>query len=284
MNYREEGYTFDTLKFDNIPIISEHDVPISFRREYDFEWELNQVPTLNNVVGAGKSIAKFTGEINKVISAIKDKSSNKILGLIQDAMASGKRVAAYAVFNANFQTFAELVSSRAEVVNPPDDEIIIERYKVANVEYPVPESKSMKDITVTYVEDQYNNVYNFHKIWQECLRPGSDLCFMDIPSFSVRAVYSTTSNKLSPNELSSMYRDTAGNRSAVPKTKRYSQTVYPRIFPAVISRGSANATSKNFSRITVTYVRSPVITKNKSLTEIGYATGQALPLGWKSTK
>ena len=269
----------DILKYCTIPIISEETKDLSFRREYDFEWHLDRSPTVNNVVGTVKSVVGFAKDIGDVVSTIKSGGGN-IMGVIQDAIASGKRVAAYTVFTANLHMMAEMVSARAETVQPPDDEIVVEKYPIGNVEVPVAVSKGMGNIQVTYIEDQYNNVYNFHKIWQECLRPGSDLTFMDIPSFSVTGRYATTGTKLTESQLDEMYKSSAFN-PVVSKKKVYSQTVYPLLFPIHISRGAANATSKNFSRVRVTYVRTPAISKNQGVTEIGYATGAPTPISEK---
>jgi hypothetical protein len=124
------------------------------------------------------------------------------------------------------------------------------------------------------IEDKYNNVYNFHKIWQECLRPGSDLCFMDIPSFSISAAYITTDNHLTEGELRNLYeKPTTSNIEDY--VKNFSTTMYPLLFPIRISRGTANATSESNAKISVTYVRTPILLKNKTLQTISY-DGQSL--------
>ena len=268
-------YTYDILNLCKVPILSEEG-GMSFRREYDFEWHLDRTPTINYSVGATKSIIDSAVDIVKFVASFKDggESINRMLG---KAIGTGKKVAAYAIFTANILQFAELVSSRAESVQLPDDEIQMEKYKLGNTEVPVPSAKSMGNIQVTYIEDQYNNVYNFHKVWQECLRPGSDLCFMDVPSFSITGRYVTTGTKIDMHELDSLYQNKKSEDpgSVDELKKQYSQTVYPLIFPSLISRGTSSASSKNIAKVRVTYVRTPSIIKNPSVTKIDYATGLA---------
>ena len=261
----------DIIDFKNNAPVLNGSKANSYRREANFKWNLLRTSSLYNI----KSFANIAKDaISSIQQGVNDWKSAKnttksVSGSIITAINSGKMVAAYAMFEANINIMMPYISGRAETVALPDDEIEIEQYKVGNIYFPVPKGKKMSDIKVTYVEDKYNNVYNFHKIWQECLKPGNDLCFMDIPSFSISGAYMTTDNHLTENELRDLYEN--------PKTtniedyvKTYSTTMYPLLFPIRISRGTANATSETNSKITVTYVRTPILVKNKTLQKLAY--------------
>ncbi len=255
---------------DNAPIFDD-DYSNSFRRECNFKWVLSKESQLYNwmskIKNAYSSIQNNVERFRKF--ALNEFNPADGTRAIMDAIASGKMSAAYDMFEVNINLMLDYVSGRASEVNPPDDEIETENYDVGTTRFPIPASKKMSDVVVTYVEDKYNNVYNFHKIWQECLRPGSDLCFMDIPSFSIAGTYITTDQHLTPEELSELYEGN-GNKSIDDFVKEYSKTIYPLLFPIKISRGTASAKSVAGSKVRVQYVRTPLISKSRPLTQISY--------------
>ena len=253
------------------PIVDEGS-EYSFKRGYNFKWSLKKDSNLYSWIS---SVNNFIGNdtINKISDLIYSIKNNKNTGVnlgaaLRDALASGDMTAAYTLFSANIFTFADKVSERAKKVTLPDDTIEMEMYDYGNTQVPVPNAKSIGDITVTYIEDQYNNVYNFHKVWQECLRPGGTFCFMDVASFSICGEYITTDNHLSDKQFKEVYNDYDATLGS--KVKEYSKTIYPLIFPKIIKRGDMDATSKEFKDVTVTYVRTPIVTKSKNLVEISF--------------
>ena len=255
----------------DVPILND-EAPNSFKREYNFKWELSKASqTYSWMSNLNNSLAGASNIADQFINIAKNGATRQnVTGVIMDTIAQGKMTAAYNMFALNINIMMDVVSGRAETVQIPDDEIAIKMYEVGNVKIPVAESKEMHNVVVTYVEDKYNNVYNFHKIWQECLRPGNDLCFMDIPSFSITGTYITTDDHLTVNELNELYGG-SNSQTMSDKVKEFSRTVYPLLFPIKISRGTANATSQNTSRVTVTYVRTPLITKTKALTRTSFS-------------
>jgi hypothetical protein len=260
-------YPVDISEYrNNAPILKDKN-PNSFGREYNFKWILSKASQAYSWMSAANNTQRSVRTIINDVKNIKDLAS--ITRVVTDSIAAGKMAAAYTTFEVNVNLMIDLVNDKVESISLPDDEIEIDNYPLGNTNFSVPTSKRMGDITVTYVDDKYNNVYNFHKIWQECLRPGSDLCFMDIPSFSICGVYETSNYKQSTDELSELYQnDKEPNRHSTGKT------VYPALFPKKINRSNADANSSQFSKVTVTYVRTPIITKTLPVTQISYS-GQA---------
>jgi hypothetical protein len=246
-----------------------------FKLDCDFVWSFNlEYSKTNNLLSQINSFKRMGNEINRIVNDLKDIGNKRGMSILSDriqtSLAMGETTAAYTMFQAITSMYSSIVTDRAMNVQPPDDEIELENYTMGNVKgYPVPQNKVMGDVVVTYLEDNYNNCYNFHKLWQECLRPGSNLTFMDIPSFSICGVYETSNYKQSTDELSELYQnDKEPNRHSTGKT------VYPALFPKKINRSNADANSSQFSKVTVTYVRTPIITKTLPVTQISYS-GQA---------
>ena len=257
---------------DNAPILEDTRAN-SFRREYGFTWKLSKSSQAYNWNSAAQNVNR---SVRTIISDAKKLVGNfsvrDVTKTVMDSLAAGKMAEAYTMFELNVNLMADFVSGRAKSITLPDDEIEIENYNIGNTTFPVPASKRMGDISVTYVDDKFNNVYNFHKIWQECLRPGSDLSFMDIPSFSLTGTYTTTDDHLSVDDLRNLYQNP--NLSGVSDYKKeYSKTVYPLIFPRQISRGTMSVDSENMATVKVTYIRTPLITKAKALSTLTYNGG-----------
>lgn len=262
-------YPVDISEYrNNAPILKDKN-PNSFGREYNFKWILSKASQAYSWMSAANNTQRSVRTIINDVKNIKDLAS--ITRVVTDSIAAGKMAAAYTTFEVNVNLMIDLVNDKVESISLPDDEIEIDNYPLGNTNFSVPTSKRMGDITVTYVDDKYNNVYNFHKIWQECLRPGSDLCFMDIPSFSLTGTYVTTDNHLSVNDLHELY--SSDTKNVEDYVKEYSKTVYPLIFPRVISRGTASVNSDANRKVKVTYIRTPLITKTKALIAISYDGG-----------
>ena len=72
------------------------------------------------------------------------------------------------------------VSQLAERVDIPDDEFEIESLDVGPTTYQLPKRIKIHNITVTYLEDTLNSVYNFHKAWFNLIRGGNSF-YMNSP-------------------------------------------------------------------------------------------------------
>lgn len=166
------------------------------------------------------------------------------------------------------------IGQLTEQVQLPDDEWEIEPIKQGSVTYQMPKADKMPDITVTYLDDSLNSVYNFHKTWKNAFRQGgvticSPLCltarafFIEFEDALTTTEYIELKNQLSQTALS-----TINKNNFLPTlplgVKPTSITIYPHIFPTKISRSAANHSGKNLAKVTVTYARIPDLKTNHS--------------------
>lgn len=166
------------------------------------------------------------------------------------------------------------VGQLAETVNPPDDEWDIEPIQQGPVTYPMIKGDKMNDITVTYLDDSLNSVYNYHKTWKNAFRQnGVTICspsfftarayFIEFEDALTTAEYIVLKNQLTQTALSA-----ANQANFLPTlplgVKPTSITQYPHIFPTKISRSPANHSGKNLAKVTVTYARVPDFKANHS--------------------
>ena len=180
------------------------------------------------------------------------------------------------------------VAQLAETVNLPDDTVKTENYDIGMVEVPVPTGIEMPDITVTYLDDSNDTVYNFHKSWQSFIRQGDTFCLESLYPFAINARYITYENTLTTLEQVSYSKvrdfdawikknsdikniDTGlsvltGNVDIFMKP--HSIYNYPYIFPVSISRDAATKSGTELSKVTVTYKRLPKIKKSNNYTNL----------------
>lgn len=172
----------------------------------------------------------------------------------------------------------DYVCQLCESVDVPDDEIETEDISVGPAVYKMPVRVLMSDITVTYLEDSLNSVYNFHKAWFSLLRKdglqspfqycakGTYVTFdntMDMAEFTMfRNIISNEINTMTSyvRNVSNDYFGTALgllNDYANTTFKLKGSTIYNQIYPTKISRGTANKGGTGLSKVTVTYVRLP---------------------------
>ena len=175
------------------------------------------------------------------------------------------------------------VSQMAEKVSPPDDEIDYEDYQMSNVNVPVPKGVKMPDITVTYLDDTNDAIYNFHKSWQSFARDGDSFSMNPLYPYCVTARYITFENTLTVTEYATLYNalNTADSYIKLVDShvggldtttdlfmKPRSIYNYPNVFPIKIARDEADKSGESVSKVTVTYKRLPNINKGSNYTNL----------------
>ena len=190
------------------------------------------------------------------------------------------------------------VSQLAERVDIPDDEFDVENVDVGPVTYQMPKRIKMNNITVTYLEDTLNSVYNFHKAWFNLIRGGNSF-YMNSPcSIYASARYIEFDDTLTASEymamaqisngLSNALGEKAGDlktliaklEPAIPiHAKPTGITTYPRVYPVKIQRSAANHSGNGLAKVTVTYARLPDIKRKHAYLEYMTAEDQWSPIG-----
>lgn len=178
------------------------------------------------------------------------------------------------------------ISQLAKSVQLPDDEVEMDSYDVATVQYPVPKRIRMSDISVTYLEDTCNLVYQFHRNWMNVvkdkgfyLKPVRPFCLSGIYISTTKSVpeleFIATSSIIS-EKLNKFANSGAQNYNLNSISQQLSSAVdirslqtYPLIFPIRISRGTMDKGGKDLAYVTVTYKRYPnIIGKSPALSII----------------
>lgn len=155
------------------------------------------------------------------------------------------------------------VSQLTEKIDLPDDEIETEDITIGNLVYPVPKKVTMNPITVTYLDDGLNTVYQFHKRWMNRIR-NNGMCLNPMASYCSSGTYITLDKTLTSAEYIALFSKL--KESAVTETlleayaKPTSMTIFPNLFPVKISRGTVNKSGTELARVTVTYKRLPNFT------------------------
>ena len=187
------------------------------------------------------------------------------------------------------------VSQLAEQVNLPDDEFEIEQMKHGPVTYEIPKSVKLQNITVTYLEDSFNSVYNFHKTWFNMIRGGTGVYFNPPCELCARARYIEFEDTLTAEEYIAYKNVVVSTLERLPNAilpnalsskldslkpeiplgaKPTGITTYPRIYPTRISRTAANKGGTGLHKVTVTYSRIPEFKKNHSNLQMLDADGE----------
>lgn len=166
------------------------------------------------------------------------------------------------------------VGQLAEIVALPDDEWEIEPIRQGMVTYQMPKADKMNDITVTYLDDSLNSVYNFHKTWKNAFRQnGVTICpptFLAAKAFYIEFedVLTTAEYIVLKNQLNQTALSAINQVNFIPSlplgVKPTSITTYPHIYPTKISRTAANHGGKNLAKVTVTYARIPDFKTNRT--------------------
>lgn len=170
------------------------------------------------------------------------------------------------------------VSQLAEKVQIPDDEVEYDTVNIANLEYKVPKRIKMNDVTVTYLDDSINSVYQFHKTWMMKLRQSDGLSLESMYSYPLKGLYVTLDKTLTSVEYLTLFKGIGGLTSSNSilnaistklklldaYAKPTSITQYPKLFPVKISRDEADNSGDGLSKVTVTYSRLPNFKKRHS--------------------
>ena len=155
------------------------------KKNYKFVWALDKKGTdlqggfmgmVTAYVNQAKKVAELSAKIAKVFASMKAKDNGASL-----AVSTLDLLVTVALMNG---TLLDYVSQLAKSVDLPSDELEMDEYEIGPIKYPVPKSKKLNDITVTYYDDTYDTVYNFHKSWIERIVPKT---MTGANSFAMRA-------------------------------------------------------------------------------------------------
>ena len=204
--------------------------------------------------------------------------------------------------------YSAYVSQLAESVEIPDDEFETETLSQGPVVYKYPKRVTMNDITVTYLEDSFETVYNFHKAWFQAIRCGNTTGIKAPTKLSATARYVPFENTMtaveyiafrnnaielkiaengrgrSANSNQNRFLDNlkASAAMAQPLLESYNKpmggTMYPKVYPYKIKRSAANKAGGELAKVTVTYCRLPYYEVNHSALQI-YKTN-----GWENVE
>lgn len=248
------------MRPETLPLISD------FKKEYKFLWLItansNDISRTSNMYN-GSSLEQVT-------------TTTSIQNFMQQAEVDGMELYNAVVMN---PVFAGYVSQLAETVNIPDDEFDTEPIPQGPVEYKMPSKVLLSDITVTYLEDSLETVYNFHKAWFQAIRCGKGVGINSPSIFSASARYIpfedtmlATEYLLFKNELTQRVNSFLSSSFAMPSlpmgSKATSIVTYPKIYPYKIHRSPANHSSEQIAKVEVTYARIPYLEKKHTPLQI----------------
>lgn len=204
-----------------------------------------------------------------------------------DTPNGGLPESSYAQFNVLMNhVLTSYVSQMAESVDLPEDELSTDDYKVGGVGVPVATGFRMGDITVTYLEDTNDAIYNFHRSWQSFIRRGDTFCIEPLYPYSLCARMITFDDTLTTAEYIAFAKLTERIDKTVFSTNKALNVIssyvktdglyikpisiynYPHIFPVKIKRTQYNKGGQNLFKVTVTYKRIPEIKKTPSYMRI----------------
>jgi hypothetical protein len=171
--------------------------------------------------------------------------------------------------------FSGYVSQLAERVDLPDDEFEIENIPQGPVDFQMPKRVKIPDITVTYLEDSLETVYNFHKAWFQAIRCGQGVGINSPSLFSATAKYIPFEDTMLATEYIMVRNQAAQTVSGILSSmyaapslpigaKATSIITYPKIYPKKIKRDPANHEGTNIAKVDVTYARIPTLEKKHS--------------------
>ena len=245
------------MRPETLPLVSD------FKKEYKFLW----LVTANQGESVSRTAVMYNGssmqEITKNISIRQFMKSKNI-----DGMELFEAV----VMNPLFSGY---ISQLAQTVNVPDDEFELETIPQGPVEYKMPTKVKMEDINVTYLEDSFETVYNFHKAWFQAIRCGKGVGINSPLLFSATARYIpfedtmlATEYVLFKNQIAQYVNSAISSNYAMPSlptgAKATSIITYPRIYPTKIHRTPANHSGTDIATVEVTYARIPDFVKKHS--------------------
>lgn len=171
--------------------------------------------------------------------------------------------------------YSSYISQLAETVNPPDDEFEIETIPQGPVDYQMPKKVKLDDISVTYLEDTLESVYNFHKAWYQAIRCGKTVGINSPYLFSASARYIPFDDTMLATEYIAFKNQFVQNFNSAVSSNRLMPSLplgakatsiitYPRIYPKKIHRSAANHGGESVATVDVTYARIPEFKKKNT--------------------
>lgn len=243
------------MRPETIPLVSD------FKKEYKFLW----LVTANDATtSANKNI--FVSDDFSVFDSDKNFDIRKYMNYMNvDGMELYQAVVANPLFSG-------YVSQLTEKVTLPNDEFETENIPQGPVEYQMPKKVKLDDIHVTYLEDSFETVYNYHKAWFQAIRCGKGIGINSPSLFSASARYIPFEDTMTlfeyalfKNQVSQAVRSAMYSSYISPNlplnAKPTSITTYPSIWPKSIHRSEANHSGTEVARVEVTYTRIPVFKK-----------------------
>lgn len=175
----------------------------------------------------------------------------KIMNLIQDTVAP------------------VYVSQLAKKIDFPAEKVSIENISMGPLQIPYPTGFPLDTIKVTYVEDELNTVFLWHRKWQNYLWDTSltsrtlglspiDSCCFSAHYIPEAALPSNFIPSLAPIPDSNFAMDPIDTLLPVGMEN------YPKVFPMEITRDSVDKSASGISTTTVTYIRVPEISSPDS--------------------
>lgn len=248
-----------------------------FKKEYDFIWKL-QLSEGFEKIGASE-------DYNVVRQQAKYRNSEgKFITNIEEAVNPKDKWGGFRIDKEKRRIFdpqfVDYICQLCEKVEVPDDEFETEDIDYGPTTVKMPKRVMLHDITVTYLEDSLNSVYNFHKSWFNAIRCGGGI---NSPyTFTAMATYMTYDRTLSQwlqgGFRNRIEKDINGFLSALSTSNMGASAVtaafgiendllqkitsshkYPLIYPVKIDPGDGDKSGTEISRTTVTYTRLPNI-------------------------
>ena len=147
------------------------------KKNYKFVWALDKEGKdlqggfwgmVNAYVNESKKMIELTAAVAKLVAGFLKKNKDNGAAMF----TAGCDLLAIVANQSGM--LLDYVSQMAKSVTLPDDEIEMDEYDIGNIKYPVPKSKKIGDIVVTYYDDSCDTVYTFHKNWLELIVPKSE--------------------------------------------------------------------------------------------------------------
>jgi hypothetical protein len=174
---------------------------------------------------------------------------------IQDLKTSVTEKAATELFKtlANAAVLA-YISNLAKSIVLPNDAMDTKQVTIANVKLPVSVGWVADELSVTYLEDELNTVYNFHRIWQNSLKKtdsAEDTSLVDSLSFNPikkKCLQLTYFSLTKPTRLPYLASD-------VDVRLPTGASIWPLVYPLKVDRGTFDASQDGLAEVKVQYGR-----------------------------
>ena len=249
----------------------------SFKKDYSFSWLLTDNPE-KEVSDDPYQVKPITDLVDKAAGLWKN-----VKNILKDS------VDIYGILKMLLPSSLPYVSSFAKKVSLPDDEMELKAVEIGPYTFYTPKKKKMADISVSYYDDSYANVYRFHKIWQEMIMKDNEMTTMEpIYNLTVGGIYSYVEKDLSvENQLITEVMDATNltNNQVASYAKKIfpeleldlgEKTIsnyYPRLYPRFIKREEGSRDGSGLATVNVTYCRMPDV-GTTSLSEVKFLPGR----------